>query len=604
MDHFITTNNVQEVTSLNIPGKTRGYSEPTLWASSIFGNPGSRARSEKFGYISLNTKVINPAVYRIVKGLNSGISAIMDGRKSYRFDSTTKMFIEDKDGRTGIDFLIEHFMEIDFVSIAKKEKKQEAKFIHDHQQESLIDKFMVIPAQSRDLDINTSSATVSDLNNIYLDVLRNAQSMLVLEGSNDEVKSAAVKQLQRNVYGVYNWLSKRMTGKKGIFRSNLLKKSTDFSSRLILASSPNIKFGKIGVPWHTLISLYAPIFYYTMRNKFTIFETDILDYMKVTDFDRVGYTQFLKFSTAINKSPSTIPNVMVMKIKEILSDFIDDQTIVYKRDPALSRKSWASATPVIIDGAIAQLNSLDLGPLGGDCVTGSVSVFTIDDNGDKVHIDLDISEFECEFECDHVRTNTRSDGVEVSEYIVNDEVYTYGADVHTGELTHSRIYKWWVHKNLNMYEVIVDSSTTIECSDENSLIGVDLNTSHIIGFSPTSISKDCSYGLYRMNENCTGLDTIHASDMEVIKSDTTTAYDFTVGVHQRSFMASSGMIIKNSDGDQILIAPIFSDEAKKAAEKMNPVKSKSKWINEADSNSIVYGLSLDTVSAVYNVTKE
>jgi len=897
IDEFIQKNNVQEVTSLNTPSKTKRYSEPTLWSSDIFGNPGSRARSERFGYISLNTKIINPAVYRIVKGLNSAISAIMDGRKSYRFDSTTKTFIEDEEGRTGIDFLIENFMDIDFISMAKKEKKQEAKFVSDNIMHVLIDKFMVIPAQSRDLDIDASSAVVSDLNNIYLDVLRNAQSMLVLEGSNDEVKSAAIKQLQRNVYGVYNWLSKRLTGKKGVFRSNLLKKSTDFSSRLILASSPNIKFGEIGIPWHTLISLYAPIFYYTMRNKFTVFESDILEYMKITDFDRVGYTQFLKFATSVNKSPSTVPDIMVLKIKEILNEFISEQTILYKRDPALSRKSWASATPTIIDGAIAQLNSLDLGPLGGDCVTGDVSVFTFK-NGVTIENVLDISEFPDQYKCEFVQTNTRSDGVEVSEYNVIDEVYARGIDIATGRLTCSQIHKWWIHKNLSMYNVhvkrsisSVDSFGNIECSDSNSLIGFDPQTETIQTFSPTDItetstlmmlrdhrispcnnmiqskfeehnlditgasyadlgwfigawigdgsilgydrpsaavafsncdpslhnklcrtlqgitsktirenikvSKDTDVGFFNdssrkakrssvsdknisafltsnfgkrsggktlpnwlfqapnefvigiisglldtdasisnnymtqttkseklahaiqlilykkfginstihdetsnltdytysrvscrisqvhssfwtqvaqnvdnelksnkivdslsrpvknsnklkyvninaaasevkadskrkiKREFCSAadislnpevlttvaknitiqnqrgdLDIVPVSKLEVTKSDTTTAYDFTVDPSQRSFITKNGMIVKNSDGDQILIAPVFSDEAKKAAEKMNPVKSKSKWIDEADSNSVVYGLSLDTVSAIYNVTKE
>jgi len=424
MDQFIQVNNVQEVTSLNTPSKTKKYSEPTLWSSIIFGEPGSKDRSRKFGYISLNTKVISPSAYRIVKGLNMHISAAMDGRKSYQIKDG--VLIEDKaNGSTGVSFIIDHFDELDFNKLAKPEKKQEAKFINDHKTLILIDKIIVIPAQSRDLDINSKAASVSDLNNIYLDILRNSQSMIAVQHEVGEIRDVIVKQLQHYTLSAYNWLSRRLTGKKGLFRSTMLKKTTDYSSRLVLASSPNIKFGKIGVPWHTLIQLYAPLFYHTMRNQYQSFENDIIEFMKIENSNKIGYNTFLKFAKTVNKAPSVVPKIMIMKIKEILNVFLENETIVYKRDPVLSRKSWASATPVIIDGAIAQLNSLDLGPLGGD-----------------------------------------------------------------------------------------------------------------------------------------------------------------------------------SDGDTILLAPLFAEESKKAAEKLNPAKNKSKWIDEADSNQIVYGLSLDTVSAIFNVTKE
>ncbi len=606
VDHFISTNGWQEVTSLNPPSKTKQYSEPTLWSDTIFGRIGSSERRSKFGYIDLHTNVVNPAVYRILKGLNSAISAIMDGRKSYKLDNGK--LIEDKEnGSTGIAFLINHLSELDLEELAKKEKKKEAKFLTTNKELILINKLVVIPAESRDLDINSANTSVSEINTFYMDVLRHSQSVMeTADIGDDELSGAIVKQLQWSCQKVYSWLSGRLTGKRGIFRSNLLKKSTDYSSRLILASSPAIKFGHIGVPWHTLIMLYDPLFFYNVKNKHPEFEQDILDFMKIKQFNRVNSGTMTNFIKMVNKSPNSVPPVMVSKIKEVLSEFIDEQTIVYKRDPALSRKSWASATPVIVDGAIATLNSLDLGPLGGDCITGIVSVLV--EKQDKNPFLLDIESFPDIFDCILTNIKTRKDGVEIYEYIVKDEVYTRGINMETGDISISRIHKWWIHKNLNMFTVSdpFGRFNSFECSDELSLVAFDPVDGSIKVSNPGEIKSKKNLKLMQISKHPNNKDIvlIPYSELEVAKSDTTTAYDFTVDPGQRSFITSSGMVVKNSDGDQILIAPLFTDEAKKAAEKLNPAKSESKWRDVNSNSEIVYALSLDTISSIFHATKE
>ena len=88
--------------------------------------------------------------------------------------------------------------------------------------------------------------------------------------------------------------------------------------------------------------------------------------MKMPPTETVDAHTMIKFVTKVNAHPSQVPSLMQHQIKEILAEFIDDQVVVAKRDPAISRNSWFSAKPIITDGSVAEVNSLDLGPITGD----------------------------------------------------------------------------------------------------------------------------------------------------------------------------------------------------------------------------------------------
>ena len=67
INKYIQTKNVKEVKSTAIfaPGGTN-FDPNGRWSEEIFGRVGSKERKERFGYIDLRTKIINPTVYSII----------------------------------------------------------------------------------------------------------------------------------------------------------------------------------------------------------------------------------------------------------------------------------------------------------------------------------------------------------------------------------------------------------------------------------------------------------------------------------------------------------------------------------------------------------
>jgi len=359
IDQFIQMKKLKEVNSSAIPSKN--YDPAGLWSESIFGRVGSENRKSHFGYINLRGKVIHPTAYAMIKTISPVISSILNEKQTYIFKDGK--FVIDEYGDTGIGLLIQHFYDIKFIDIAKPDRLDVAKFIDENKEKLLIDKWIVMPAAIRDIDISRPGArTVSEINTFY-------RSLLYLSGliSGDAVMDNLVTgKMQRTLLDIVKWIQSNMKGKQGLFRNNLLKKTVDFSTRLVLSSSPDIKLGFIGVPWHVLVSIYEPLVTYRIKAAHPEFEKDILEFMKVDVDSAVDARLMTKFVTKVNAHPDQVSTLMQHQIKEIIAEFLDDQVVIAKRDPAISRNSWYSAKPIMIDKGVVEVNSLDLGPITGD----------------------------------------------------------------------------------------------------------------------------------------------------------------------------------------------------------------------------------------------
>jgi len=359
MDQFIQSKRIKQVTSSEIPSK--GFHEQGLWSEVIFGRVGSNNRKFHFGYIDLKVKLIAPTSYAMIKTVSPVISSLINEKQGYVFKDGK--FVVEENGETGLSLLLRHFHDIKFVDIAKPDKLAVAKFIDANKQKILIDKFPVMPAALRDINLNRPGGrTIAEINTFY-------RSLLYLSGmisGESTIDAIVISKMQRVLQDLTKNIQSTMKGKSGIFRNSILKKTVDFSTRLVLSSSPDIKIGFIGLPWHTLISIYEPLFTHNVKSKHKEFEQSILEYMKMEADETVDARVMTKFVTKVNAHPGQVSTLMQHQIKEILSEFMDDQVVVAKRDPAISRNSWFSAKPIIIDGGVVEVNSLDLGPITGD----------------------------------------------------------------------------------------------------------------------------------------------------------------------------------------------------------------------------------------------
>lgn len=357
IEKIIQKNNYREVKNARLLGK--GFDPESLWSVEIFGNLGSRDRKNRFGYIQLNTELIHPVVFNMLKVSSESISKIVD--KKANFIVSDKQYIEDVNGETGLAFLIRTLKDISIIKTCKKEKKDSAAFLEKNKNLILINKFLVIPAGYRDLDITKRDAmqVTSEVNNYYKDVMY-INSQLTGEESLDNI---LIEKLQLALNRVVNWMQSQLKGKKGLMRGSMLKKRMDYSSRLVVSTSQEIPLGHIGIPFHTALAIYEPLFTHYVYKKDPAILEDIKNFLQKPDLD---FNTFLKFINDFTVHPQILPEDLKVKLEHIANQIIKGQTILFKRDPVNRRNNWSASTPIITEGRVCVVNALEIQPLEGD----------------------------------------------------------------------------------------------------------------------------------------------------------------------------------------------------------------------------------------------
>jgi len=357
IEKFIQKNNYKQVKNSKVTPK--GFDPESLWSENIFGAIGSKDRRNKYGYIQFNCELIHPSVFNALKVCSEYTSKIINKKTNYIVSNKT--YIEDINGETGIPFLIRTLKDVDLQLIAKKDKLEAASFIEANKNNIIINKFIIIPAGYRDIDLSKKDAMQmsSEVNNIYKDLLY-INSQL----SGDEyLDDILIEKLQFALNRLVSWFQNQLKGKKGILRGSMLKKRMDYTSRLVAVCNQNIPLGYIGLPWHTILAIYEPLFTHYCYKKDTSLLEDIKLFLNNPNLD---FNDFTKFIQDFTTHPQIIPTALQEKFKIAAAEIIKNQMVMFKRDPVTHRSSWSSAHPIITEGRVVQVNALDIVPLQGD----------------------------------------------------------------------------------------------------------------------------------------------------------------------------------------------------------------------------------------------
>jgi DNA-directed RNA polymerase beta' subunit len=368
INRYIVSNKLKEVKNSKVSSK--GFDPQSIWSIEIFGSVGSKQRKETFAYIDLKTKVIHPNCYSMVKTCGEAISRLLDRKLKYIVEQG--VLKESITGDNGLGFLIENFDKIDFTKNCKKDRLSTAKYIEDNKSTIVIDKFLVIPAGYRDMDISKFGGiqVSSDLNNAYKDLIYTCSK---LSGIPD-IDNILIDSVQNAVNNIVVWMQNSMKGKQGILRGSMLKKRMDYTSRLVASTDQNMPIGHVGIPWHTALAIFEPLFsYYVFQKDPSILE----DIAKFIQKPQVDFASFLKFIQDFTALPGIVPENLKQKLIIIANEVVKDQQILVKRDPVLMRNNWFAATPIITDGQVAVINGLDIGPLDGDFDGDAVAIVPV-----------------------------------------------------------------------------------------------------------------------------------------------------------------------------------------------------------------------------------
>jgi len=622
IERYINENKLLEVKSYKIPFKS--YDENGLWSEQIFGPLGSKTRSERFGYIDLKGSFIHPIVFNMLETVSDETSRII--KEKSKFIVRDYKYIEDINGETGISFLIRTLPEVKLSSFCHSHKLENAKYIDSHLNFILIDKFLVTPASNRDIDIHSkiNKIEMEEINNLYIKLIVYIQQLIGIP----DLDAITNKKIQLQLNALVSHIKKiKLTGKKGLFRGTMLKKSMDYSTRLVLTNDPNIKLGTIGLPWHTLVAIFEPFVMHHLFKKEQNLEIklNLQSYINSENFD---YNNFSKFVKDLIVNPDIVPLNIKSGLISVLNQFLPEQIVMCKRDPVVQRKSWFSAVPVITEGRVAYVNSMDLGPLGGDCVKGFIVTFV------KNHKDLYMQRIESidTFYKNHNLSLIEKrvvNGKEIYDFSVNDEIYSLGMNEKNGRLQYSRIQRWSVHNNIKLNQMLINDIPITISKDNSCFVYNELDSTYE-KLSVSDVNNNANYSFIKVDFEFDGslnkkyralkinstnvhfikeyvnTNKVHIkiNETEIETTEDKVGYDLTMAdTHVRSFLHTSMILQCNSDGDTVAVLPVFTNEAKEEIKnKMDPTKNKSKWKDLSSYNGVVYSPSLDAISTIYSAT--
>jgi len=333
-DKYVNSNKLLEVKSYKIPSQT--YDEDGLWSETIFGKIGSRNRLLKFGYINLKKDFIHPALYDLISTVSEQTSKIIRNKEFYIVED--EKYKPHPSGKTGVEFLISTINDVKFSKFCHKHKKSQAKFLD--KTKLTVNKFLVQPAGLRDIDIYNKKGNlqIDEINNYYTKLLIYIEQLTGV----DDLDDITSKKIQMQLNSIYKYFQdNRLKGKQGLFRGTMLTKTMDYSTRLVLTNDPDVPLGYIGLPWHTLSSIFEPfMIYHLFKKDYDDKEEKIEILKKYSNNEKLDGNSFPKLNREMTNNPDIVPLDVKTTICEVLESFLDDQVVMVKRDPVQQRNNW------------------------------------------------------------------------------------------------------------------------------------------------------------------------------------------------------------------------------------------------------------------------
>jgi len=366
VERFVQRKKIQPITSSKYyEGSGRNsLNKKGLFSEEIFGRMGSRDRKKTYGYINLKLDFIHPEVYRILTSINTDLTKLIIGKENYILDNNNNLVQDDENGKSGVFYFIQIINNINWDNI-KTEKPKHIRFIKENKDKLLINKLVILPAGFRDIQITKTGKQFiqyGEINKTY-STLINQTEMLSddLDLFDEELMGSLYKSIQRNLINVNTWIKSKIKGKHGMIRGGMLKKSVDYSARLVIVPDNNLDFGYIGLPWQVCMKLFEPFFihYVLKQDRDNLLKAVIQKFIGIEE--DIDINDIKKFVKKVNESPRDMDNMTVNVLKETMEKVTADRVVIYKRDPVENRDSYISNYVRVDDtGFIAKLNSYDL----------------------------------------------------------------------------------------------------------------------------------------------------------------------------------------------------------------------------------------------------
>lgn len=279
MEKLIKMNELQEITNPITFGRGGSPNPDGLLSTDIFG-VSSRERKSNFAYVNLHAYFLHPFIYKILKRLNKKFESVVNGTKYFKIVDGDLVEADEDTGETGLDFLYDNWEKLKFKRNESYARNERIDVLEYYDKKVLFTKYwVIIPAFYRDVNLqNLGSGKVSHnvINDKYAKLIRLAD---VIRTNNEFafVLDSTKGKLQDELVEIYDHFKGKLEKKEGMIRKNLLAKSVDYGSRLIITASkfdaerPDdmiIDFYHCGLPLAHTCTVFYPFVITWLRNYF------------------------------------------------------------------------------------------------------------------------------------------------------------------------------------------------------------------------------------------------------------------------------------------------------------------------------------------------
>ena len=377
MINFLDVNKFKKgltpVTTTEIFSKPGEFHPEGLFSEMIFGAEESPERKKTFSYILLNASVIHPSAYMLLMQLDRNIEKFVSSEETFKVDSKGAL-VKDPDGVTGISEFMKLFPKIKFRGGTDTRDKFVKKVKESYKNNTLfVDVVPVIPPAQRDAYQDEKGLWIIDpLNDYYVAIIRRAY----------QVKSASKSgplfdllnyELQKAVINHDSFIRKLIQKKRGLIRSQMLGKRTDFSGRSVITPGPDLKVNEIGIPLRMAVSLFEPFVIHRLFSG-RVDQTKLsAEVKKFTSFE-LSIDSIKQVFKAI-KGGDKIPKTLYDMIFEATEVAMMNRVVIAKRDPVLHAESVRGFKPILIEGNTVQICTLQVGGFNADFDGDTMAIF-------------------------------------------------------------------------------------------------------------------------------------------------------------------------------------------------------------------------------------
>ena len=218
---FIKQTGILPVRSLSIYQPSSSiYAEDGLFSEKIFGELGSTNRMVTLAYITLNTPILQPIIYKNVVKLASLYEEIINGSAYAIFDTNEKNFVrcvkheEHPDAGTGYTFFMSRFHEINFERNASRQRSDRIDIIEKYRNVLFCNNFLVLPAGLRDLD--EQQMVLDDINKLYQTLL--SYTFSIPFNANSTMYDGVRCAIQKKAVEIYDYIEGILRYKRGFIQ--------------------------------------------------------------------------------------------------------------------------------------------------------------------------------------------------------------------------------------------------------------------------------------------------------------------------------------------------------------------------------------------------